>query len=124
MSLATKTPAIVDCATNKIDWPDGFRDMHLVGDTLKITHSKLPNLDEGTIGKTREPYEVMSQSINFDNRTARMVLSRSYFNRPWFIAPNGTPDYLSASEDQRQFGFWADADDDQMSNGDKGYTIQ
>lgn len=40
-----------------------------------------------------------------------------------FIAPNGQPDYLAASADQRRYAYIATTSTGRMSNGDEGYYI-
>jgi hypothetical protein len=94
-----------------------------VGEEVQITQAQLPNLATGARGKVTELYEIVSVDANYPEAESQATLLRSYYNRPAFIAPNGQPNYTSATEAQRQFAYICNSSG-LMSNGDKGYVVQ
>lgn len=95
-----------------------------VGEEVQITNANLPNLTTGARGKVTELYEVIGVDADYAEAEASATLLRSYYTRPAFIAPNGTPVYASATAAQKQLSFISDDADQKMADDTAGYVVQ
>lgn len=93
-------------------------------DTVKLTDDRIPDLVTRSHGITDATFEPVSVGPDILKARVPVTLIGSYYNRPGFIAPNTSPDYLSATAADRLYAFISDNADGKMSNGDDGYKVQ
>jgi hypothetical protein len=96
-----------------------------IAEALLVTHSRLPNIKTGVSGQTDEQYEVLSLAADLRNNEARVVLLKSPpFDLMGWIAPDATPDFTSASDEEKLVAFMSDDADSKMSDNTDPYTVQ
>lgn len=96
----------------------------IVGDEIQITDPNLPNLITGARGKTSELFQVWGVDADFFEGKVEALMIRSSYSKPGFIAPNGTPDFTSASAVQKQLAFVSTTGTYLMSDGSNGYVVE
>lgn len=96
-----------------------------VGDVVLLSHPNLPDPETGTMGITNHAVEIIRVDVDFQRgRLVMQLLDTVPQSRFSIIAPDSTPDYLSASAAQRaSFGFICDNTTEEMSNGDQPYLV-
>lgn len=94
------------------------------GELVACTSGRLPNVDGLGEGATRY-LEVLSRRPTADKVELDVIDLTAYSTaaRTAVIAPNGQPDYGSASAEEREFAYIADDSTGTFANGDDAYIF-
>lgn len=93
-------------------------------DTVLLTDANLPDLVSRSRGITDAPFEPLSVGPDIIGGKVPVTLLRSFYDHPGFIAPNASPNWLSADAEDKQYAFISDNADQEMSDGEPGYKQQ
>jgi len=94
------------------------------GDIVNVTLAALMNVKTGVLGVASKFMEVIGMKPNLaSGEIAIEIMDTSLGGRGAGIAPNGTPDYASASEYERNYAFICVTATEKMANGDDPYLI-
>lgn len=96
-----------------------------LGDVLAVTHRRVPDLATGTMGVTNKTLFVTSLHPDFATGTITVTAIDMNYLRYGGIAPDATPDYDSASADERLQYFFIGRDSDNAVGAalDPGYVF-
>lgn len=90
-----------------------------LGEIFELTSKDVVDID----GQPKiEKWQVIKKQKSSRGRTQYVAVNTRLKKRYLFIAPNGTPNYTSASDAQKEYGFICN-NSGKMSNGDDGYLI-
>lgn len=90
-------------------------DSLLTGKYLRLTTGELTDI---TGADSTESYSVQKRDVG--RGKIRLTLIRQKKSRILFFSPSSHPDYMAATDDEREYGYIADTNG-VMSNGDPGY---
>lgn len=98
-----------------------------VGDFVSLTHSLLLDYKTGLVGVTDVLCEVIDRNPDYSSARVQLKLADTRFmgftDGPYLIAPNDTPDWSSASADDKAKYMFVSDDSGLMSDGEAGHVI-
>lgn len=95
-----------------------------VAPRTELSLGQLVNVElAARVGVDGQPQRTLVRVVRLKDREVTALTTALDGKRYAFIAPNGTPDYLAASETQRAYAFVAGTATEKMSNGDDPYRI-
>ncbi len=90
-----------------------------LGEIFELTSKDVVDID----GQSKvERWQVVKKQKLSGGKFQYVAVNTRLKRRYAFVAPNGTPNYTSASSAQREYGFISD-NSGKMSNGDDGYLV-
>jgi hypothetical protein len=94
------------------------------GEVVQVNHATLPDIRTGSIGWDKKMV-ITGKRVRWDRGTLELdVVDTAYHGKRYcLIAPSGTDDYSSASDEVKAvYGFASDTNDE-MSDGTAGYQV-
>lgn len=96
------------------------------GDIVAVTAPDIPNRKLGVMGITNYPFELLNKKTNFqEGLVTHTMIDATYLSQFGFaeIAPDGEPDYTSASSGDKLLYMWQSGSSGFYSNGDPGKVL-
>jgi len=107
--------------------PVSWTNCHLEpGDLVLVTQPTVPDRQNGVVGISNRPMEVLDREYDFmEGKVILKLLDAVYLDKfgGSLIAPDGMADYTGASADNQAKYMFLCGDDDKYSNGDAAHVL-